>query len=218
MFVPDERLIITQLNGTHDLALNLFCVDRPQLLIPTRDSYLRQYQPLDSNDFTVALEVLRRMPSMYLMYNCSEAGGCSRMHKHMQGLRGPPYAFDTLTSASSAQSEKAPFQYYAHCFDQGFNDMSTSDLLDVYMKFLDQTFRVLGLAKGEVCPHNVVLWKDWLIVTPRRKGIWNGASANAAGMAGSIWVPEKKHVDDWLRLGSANVLRELGIPPKMFLS
>jgi hypothetical protein len=31
-------------------------------------------------------------------------------------------------------------------------------------------------------------------------------------MAGSIWIPERKFVDNWLRLGPANVLRELGVP------
>jgi ATP adenylyltransferase/5',5'''-P-1,P-4-tetraphosphate phosphorylase II len=213
MIIPNERIIITQLNGTHHLALNLFCVDRPQLLILTLDSYQRQDQPLDSNDFMATLEVLRQLPNMYVIYNCSEAGGCSRMHKHLQALRGPPHAFDALISPSEAKSKRAPFQYFAHCFNEGFKRASTSDLLDVYAKFLDQTRKVLGLVEGDVCPHNVVLWGDWIIMIPRRKGIWKGASANAAGMVGSIWVPEEKYVDNWLRLGSANVLRELGIPP-----
>lgn len=150
--------------------------------------------------------MLRQSPNMYVIYNCSEAGGCSRMHKHLQALRGPPHAFDALISPSEAKSKRTPFQYFAHCFNQGFKRASTLDLLDVYAKFLDQTRKVLGLVEGDVCPHNVVLWGDWIIVIPRRKGIWKGASANAAGMVGSIWVPEKKYIDNWLRLGSANVL------------
>ncbi|KAG9199563.1 hypothetical protein G6514_008422, partial [Epicoccum nigrum] len=62
MYCPDERLILGQLNGTHDLALNLFCVDRPQLLMLTLDSYKRQHQLLDRDDFEAALEVVRRYP------------------------------------------------------------------------------------------------------------------------------------------------------------
>jgi hypothetical protein len=41
LFRPDDRLTLCQLNATHDLALNLFCVDRPQLLMVTSDSYRR---------------------------------------------------------------------------------------------------------------------------------------------------------------------------------
>jgi ATP adenylyltransferase len=34
MFCLDERRIISKLNGdTHDLTLNLFCMDRPQLML-----------------------------------------------------------------------------------------------------------------------------------------------------------------------------------------
>jgi ATP adenylyltransferase/5',5'''-P-1,P-4-tetraphosphate phosphorylase II len=177
MFVPDERIVITQLNGTHDLALNAFCVDRPQLLALTRDCYKRQDEALDDSDFEAALELMKRLPTMYVIYNCSEAAGCSRMHKHMQGLRGPPHAFDALTM--SGEAKRAPFQYFAHKFDEGFN---ASSLSEVYAGFLDQTRKLLGVGKSEICPHNVVLWADWIIVIPRRRGFWEGASANAAGM------------------------------------
>jgi ATP adenylyltransferase/5',5'''-P-1,P-4-tetraphosphate phosphorylase II len=207
IFVPDERIIITQLNGTHDLALNAFCVDRPQLLALTRDCYKRQDQPLDYSDFEVALELMRRLPAMYVIYNCSEAAGCSRMHKHMQGLRGPPHAFDALTTYGEAK--RVPFQYFAHEFEQGF---SASSMEEVYARFVGQCRRLLGLSEGDVCPHNVVLWASWIIVIPRRRAFWEGTSANAAGMAGSVWVPGRELVDNWMRLGPANVLRELGIP------
>jgi ATP adenylyltransferase/5',5'''-P-1,P-4-tetraphosphate phosphorylase II len=209
MFVPDERLILTQLNGTHDLALNLFCVDKPQLLLLTIDCYKRQTEPLDSNDFAAALELLRRMPTMYVIYNGGEAAGCSRMHKHMQGLRGPPYAFDALTKPGVS---KAPFQYSARRLDPGFQTTSASILTDVYAELLGQTRTALGVGGADPCPHNVVLWADWIIVIPRRRAFWEGVSANAAGMLGSMWVPSKENADKWLELGPATVLRELGVP------
>jgi ATP adenylyltransferase/5',5'''-P-1,P-4-tetraphosphate phosphorylase II len=212
MFCPDERMIITKLNGgTHDLALNLFCVDRPQLLMLTTDSYKRQYEALDGEDFKAILEVIKLMPSMYVIYNCSETGGCSRMHKHMQGLRGPPFAFESLTCASEKES-KVPFQYFTYHFSQGFAGVSAGDLLEIYNRFLSQARTVLGLNEHETIPHNVVLWKDAIIVIPRRKGVWEGASANTGGMMGSVWVPNEAGMDKWTRLGCANVLRELGVP------
>ncbi|KAF2639126.1 hypothetical protein P280DRAFT_454183 [Massarina eburnea CBS 473.64] len=211
MYCPDERLILGQLNGTHDLALNLFCVDKPQLLLLTLDSYQRQEQPLAHDDFKAAMEVLRRFPSMYIMYNCSETGGCSRTHKHLQGLRGPPFAFDYMIRASEGKA-KVPFQFFTHHFSQGFFHSSDADVLKVYTKLLDQARELLGVDEASVCPHNVIMWENRIIVIPRRAGFIEGASANAGGMMGCVWVPERKNVDEWERLGYANVLRDLGVP------
>ncbi|KAJ4989325.1 tetraphosphate phosphorylase 2 (ATP adenylyltransferase) [Stagonosporopsis vannaccii] len=211
MYCPDERLILGRLNGTHDLALNLFCVDKPQLLMLTLDSYRRQHQPLDRDDLQAALEVVRRFPSMYVIYNCSEAGGCSRTHKHLQGLRGPPFAFEHVIQASEGKAT-VPFRFFLHHFSQGFAIVSAKEVLDVYLKLLEQTRNLLNVSSDDVCPHNIVMWKDWLIVIPRRAGFTEGASANAGGMMGCVWVPEHKNIEEWERIGYANVLRQLGVP------
>lgn len=211
MFCPDERLILGQLNGTHDLALNLFCVDKPQLLMLTLDSYKRQHEPLDRDDFEAALEVMGRYPNMYVIYNCSEAGGCSRTHKHLQGLRGPPFAFEHLIRASEGKAT-VPFRFFLHRFSQGFVTASAQKVLDVYSKLISQTRQLLNVGEAEVCPHNIVMWKDWLIVIPRRAGFTEAASANAGGMMGCVWVPQHTNIDEWERIGCANVLRQLGVP------
>lgn len=211
MHCTDERLKIARLNGTHDLALNLFCVDRPQLVVLTLDSYRRQHEPLDLDDFKAALEMLRSLGNMYVIYNCSEAAGCSRVHKHMQGLRGPPTAFASFVGGEEKKS-KIPFQYFSHHFAQGFGEASASDLLKVYEGLLGRVRDALGESGTEVRPHNVILWKDWMIVIPRRTAALEKASANAAGMLGSIWAPDRCGVDEWMRLGCRRVLKELGVP------
>jgi ATP adenylyltransferase/5',5'''-P-1,P-4-tetraphosphate phosphorylase II len=208
MFCPDERLILCKLNaGTHDLALNLFCVDRPQLLVLTTDSYRRQHEPLDADDFGAMLQVLEAWEGWYVIFNCGERGGCSRVHKHVQGLRGPPYAFKALV-----EGEKVPFKYFMQRIEEGFRGVDAERLVLVYGELLGRCREVLGLEEGEMCPHNVVLWDDWIVVIPRRKGVWEGASANTGGMMGSVWVPDQAEVDKWLQLGCANVLRTLGVP------
>lgn len=211
MYCPDERLIIGQLNGTHDLALNLFCVDKPQLLMLTLDSYKRQHQPLDRDDFEAALEVLRRFPSMYVIYNCSAAGGCSRTHKHLQGLRGPPFAFEHMIRASEGKA-KVPFRFFAHHFSDGYAAATAKNVFDVYSKLISQTRELLGVSGVDVCPHNIVMWKNWLIVIPRRAGFTGGASANAGGMMGSVWIPDERNLEEWERIGYAQVLQQLGVP------
>jgi ATP adenylyltransferase/5',5'''-P-1,P-4-tetraphosphate phosphorylase II len=212
MFCPDERLIITQVNGTHDLALNLFCVDRPQLLMTTLDSYRRQHEALDVDDFTVMLEVLRKLPNIYVIFNCGERGGCSRVHKHLQGLKGPPHAFDYIISSLNDASKTVPYQFFVHEFTQGFKHASALTVLDAYHVLLSQCRSSTGTDGEDTPPHNVVMWADRLVVTPRRAGTTEGASANAGGMLGSVWVTGQEHVDKWSKVGCANVLRGLGVP------
>jgi ATP adenylyltransferase/5',5'''-P-1,P-4-tetraphosphate phosphorylase II len=208
LFCPDERLNLCQLNNTHTLALNLFCVDRPQLLMLTLDSYKRQHEPLDADDFTAALGVLQRWKGWYVIFNCGERASCSRVHKHLQGLRGPPYAFEALRRAQEGDGQ-VPFQFFMHRFPQGY-DVST--IQKAYSEMLGQCRRALDLSESDFCPHNVLLWEDWIVLIPRNKGVWEGASANTGGMLGSVWVPDQAGVDKWLRNGCANVLREFGVP------
>jgi ATP adenylyltransferase/5',5'''-P-1,P-4-tetraphosphate phosphorylase II len=209
MFCPDERLTLCQVNSTHDLALNLFCVDRPQLLMVTSDSYRRQHEPLDQADFRAMLQVLTTWTGWYVIFNCGEKGGCSRVHKHVQGLRGPPHAFETLKQGQ----EKVPFKYFLHRFEQGFKSLEASQLEETYVEMLGRCREVLEVDDEAICPpHNVVLWDDCIVVIPRRKGVYEGAAANTGGMLGSIWVPEQAEMDKWVQLGCANVLRELGVP------
>ena len=212
MFCPDERLIVTPLNGTHELALNLFCVDRPQILMTTLDSYKRQHEALDVDDFEVMLQVLRKLPNFYVIFNCGERGGCSRVHKHLQGLKGPPYAFNYIISTLNDPSKKVPYQFFIHEFSHGFKNTPASTVLDAYRVLLAQCRSPTGTGGEDTPPHNVVMWADRLVVIPRRKGTTKGASANTGGMLGSVWVSGQEHVDEWKKVGYANALRELGVP------
>lgn len=212
MFIPDQRLILCQLNNTHDLALNLFCVDRPQLLMLTTDSHKRQHEPLNADDLTAALEVLRKWSGWYVIFNCGEKGGCSRVHKHLQGLRGPPFAFDVLVAEVKEPQGKVPFKFFLHQFESDSRGIELEIVLEKYQELLEQSREVLHLGQDEYVPHNVVLWERSIIVIPRRSGVHEGASANTGGMLGSIWVTDQAEVDKWLKAGCANVLRGLGVP------
>jgi ATP adenylyltransferase/5',5'''-P-1,P-4-tetraphosphate phosphorylase II len=175
----------------------------------TSDSYRRQHERLDAADFRAMLQVLNTWTGWYVIFNCGEKGGCSRVHKHVQGLRGPPHAFDLLQNGGN----DVPFKFFIQRFDESFKELEVGRLEEVYGEMLGRCREVLGIEDGDVCPpHNVVLWDDCVVVIPRRRGVWEGAAANTGGMLGSIWVPEESEMKKWVELGCANVLRELGVP------
>lgn len=234
MYLSDPRLVVARLNGgTHELALNLFAVDDAQLMVLTADTYRRQSEPLDADDVAAALAVLRDLgEEVYVIYNGGREAGCSRMHKHMQGLRGPPHAFHVMVAEEEEDGDgagKVPFVFFKHRFAEGFGGTPAEEVFRVYERLLARSRDALGLGgpggvdggekregqeEGEEggCPHNVVMWRDWLLVIPRRRAELGRASANAVGMCGSPWVPERDQVDEWLRLGPGEVLAALGVP------
>lgn len=211
MYCTDDRLKITRLNKTHDFVFNLFCFERPQFLLLTTDSYRRQHEPLDCTDFEAALEVLRSLDEMYIIYNCTVTGGSSREHKHIQVIPGPPRAFDMFTDPEKRL--KIPFQSESYHSQATFGCTTGSELLAAYHHLLGRTKEALGLEQHEkVCPHNVVLWKDWMIVIPRRAARHGRAGASAIGMLGTICVTERSLIDEWTKMGFREVFQTVGLP------
>ncbi|KAF2448346.1 hypothetical protein P171DRAFT_428443, partial [Karstenula rhodostoma CBS 690.94] len=217
LFCPDPRMKLAKLNGTHDLAFNMFCVDRPQFLLLTLDSYRRQSELLDASDFQAALDMLA-IPGigseLYVIFNGGQEAGCSRVHKHLQGLRGPPPAFGNFVDEGRRGS--VPFRFFAHHFAEGFAGVRGERVVGVYLGLIERAKEALGLpGSASVCPHGLFMWRDWLVVIPRRRSGIEGtkASAATAGMLGSVWLSDEGPVEDWVRLGLRDVLGQLGVPP-----
>jgi ATP adenylyltransferase/5',5'''-P-1,P-4-tetraphosphate phosphorylase II len=194
----------------------MFCVDRPQFLLLTLDSYRRQFELLDAADFQAALDMLT-IPvigeELYVIFNGGEEAGCSRMHKHLQGLRGPPPAFGNFVEGESRAN--VPFRFFTHHFAEGFAAVTGEHMVCVYLKLIGFAKEALGLPRSaSVCPHGLFMWRDWLVVIPRRRSGVDGtkASAATAGMLGSVWLSEEGPVADWVRLGLRDVLGQLGVP------
>jgi ATP adenylyltransferase/5',5'''-P-1,P-4-tetraphosphate phosphorylase II len=193
----------------------MFCVDRPQFLLLTLDSYRRQFELLDAADFQAALDMLA-IPSigeeLYVIFNGGEEAGCSRLHKHLQGLRGPPPAFRNFVEEDLKGS--VPFQFFAYHFVEGFATVTGEHIVGVYLGLIKFAKEALGLPRNaSVCPHGLFMWRDWLVVIPRRRSGVDGtkASAATAGMLGSVWLSEEGPVVDWVTLGFRNVLGQLGV-------
>lgn len=214
---PDQ--VIGMINNTHVLALNIYPVFRPQYLLLAANSYRRQDEPMDLEDIEASWSFLRtvRLPH-YVMYNCTKEAGCSRYHKHTQILRKPeksgPYATDFEFFPDVQGKEiQVPYVYFLHRFENPTSVTGTA-LFDIYLDLLSKCRTVLGIAvndKEALCPHNVLLVKEWIIVIPRRRGNFSGTGANSAGMLGMPTISNDALFKIWTDIGPANILSKLGV-------
>lgn len=128
-------------------------------------------------------------------------------------------SFAAFLDSEDGKEPSVPFHWFYHRFDS--YQISPANLTKIYNDLLKQATEV-GEGRSEhadkapvgaACPHNMILTKRWIIVLPRRRGaITKEAGANAIGMLGLIAVATKDEINDWLRLGLTEVLRELGVP------
>ncbi|CRG86955.1 phosphorylase, putative [Talaromyces islandicus] len=204
---PD--LILANINNTHLLVANLYCVYRPQLLLLTKNTYRRQHEPLDADDLGAAQAVLvSTKHPYYAMFNCSAMAGASREHKHMHILPLEDESSDpTEMPPLETRIEKLPFQSFRSPVEGDDPDQ----LVRVYNKLLVNTREALGLTPGVICPHNVILTQEWIMLIPRQSNNFHGITSNSAGMIGSIWLQNETQLEKWTEFGPRKVLSHLGI-------
>ena len=217
---PDQ--VIGTVNDTHVVALNIYPVFRPQYLLLNLDSYRSQNDPLDLQDFEASWDLLCSVRSPhYVMYNCTKEAGCSRYHKHMQMVPMPQ-----LTKPGSTEFHffpdikdrqvRVPYVYFLRHFDS----TSCGHILDAkaifndYSDLLRDCREACGIPTAALCPHNVLLVKEWIIVIPRRSGNFKDVSANSAGMMGMPTISCEEQFESWKDLGPAKILSELGFPSR----
>jgi ATP adenylyltransferase/5',5'''-P-1,P-4-tetraphosphate phosphorylase II len=218
IYRSDPEQVIGTINDTHVVALNIYPAYRPQYLMLALDSYRRQDEPLDLEILEASWQFLQQSQSSnVVIYNCGQEAGCSRYHKHMQILPRPD-AKDGFSFFPDAKDRNVavPYVHFIHYFDSEKTKTAVDGklLYALYAKFLHQSRLALGIDEDDVethCPHNVVLVKEWMVVIPRRKGNYNGMSANALGMMGMVIVLKEEHFDVWAETGPAKVLSELGV-------
>ncbi|KAH9909560.1 ATP adenylyltransferase-domain-containing protein [Xylariomycetidae sp. FL2044] len=219
--ISTEGYEITDVGHHHFLAANKFSYATPHLLLLTHDVHRRQYEPLDTSDFTSAWAVLQTMGTEYVaFYNCGREGGCSRMHKHMQLMPMPENSLAAFLDFEEGIEPHVPFQWFHRRLAC---ERTTPDLLtEIYTDLLRQASGTAAsraknagatVPAAAAFPHNVLFTDRWMLVIPRRRADINKeAGANALGMLGVVAVATESEVDSWIRLGPVECLRELGVP------
>ncbi|GIC92878.1 uncharacterized protein Aud_009353 [Aspergillus udagawae] len=210
---------IGEINTSHILVANKFCWARPHLMLVTSDGYQRQHESLNLDDIRSAWSLLSTLDTDYVaFYNCGQDGGCSRLHKHLQLIPTPPNLFASFLNSKDGEPPRVPFEWFYRRLNP--NDSTPERLLEIYNHLLEQsTKKGKGLSENfrtappnATCPHNFILTKRWMVVLPRQRAAINKeAGVNAIGMLGYIAVATRKEIDNWIRLGLTDSLRELGV-------
>ncbi|GKZ29573.1 hypothetical protein AbraIFM66950_005605 [Aspergillus brasiliensis] len=214
---------IGQISPSHFLIANKFSWARPHLMLLTNDGYRRQYEALDLDDFRSIWSLLSTFHTTdyVVFYNCGQDGGCSRLHKHLQLIPTPSNLFASFLDARDGEREppRVPFEWFYHRLNS--RDWDPERLLEIYNHLLEQATKTASRDPSEnpksvpstsASPHNFILTKRWMVVLPRRRAAVNAeAGVNAIGMLGYIVVATQKEIDNWVRLGLTDSLRQLGV-------
>lgn len=205
--------------------INKFPVFRPMLLLLTIDSFRRQYEALDAEDLAAAWSLISGLEKEhYVFFNCSVTAGSSRAHKHLQVIPAPGSSeaysdgFKFFPDYDDGPEKDVPSCVY---FIERFRDLtnggidSSHQLIDSYLRLLKQTAEALNFTEGPF-PHNLILTKRWMVMIPRREKVYEGLTANAPGMMGSVYIQSESDLEKWKQAGPANVLAGLGIPRTEF--
>lgn len=110
-----------------------------------------------------------------------------------------------------------PFKYYIKRLDDqnaSVTSKTPENLREIYDNLCKEAQRAWQATTSDASdhlPHNMVLTKNWIMVIPRRRAGTQGASANAAGMMGMVWVTKQQELDCWTTYGPVKVLAELGV-------
>lgn len=83
--------------------------------------------------------------------------------------------------------------------------LSSSQLIQIYETLLNVA------EVDQAAGHNVLITDDWMLVIPRSKGRKGILSANAAAMAGMVWVTGEEEVRQWVEQGPMKLLCEFGV-------
>ena len=202
------------------MIANKFCFGRPHLMVLASDGHRRQYEPLNEKDLEAVWNIIIAMDKDYVaFFNCGQDGGCSRMHKHLQVMPMMKDSFASFLDTDGGKEPNVPFRWFHRHFES--ESVTPTTLTNTYNHLLEEATKV-GQGRSEhadaappgaACPHNMILTKRWMVVIPRRRAAINKEGGiNALGMIGLIGVATKGEMDNLLRLGLTEVLRNMGVP------
>jgi ATP adenylyltransferase len=227
-FLPYEpAMFVADVSPSHLCLLNKFNVIDHHLLIVTRE-FESQDRLLTESDFEAMWRCMAEFNGL-AFYNGGRIAGASEPHKHLQmiplpvadkGLDVPiePLLASAELEGSLGQASALPFSHrYAETPRHAFRDpaRAAAETLGLYRAMLEElelNRRSEPPDAVQIAPYNLLCTRDWMLLVPRTRELFEGVSINAIGFAGGLLVRNPEQLAVLRDRGPMAALRETGAP------
>jgi sulfate adenylyltransferase (ADP) / ATP adenylyltransferase len=206
---PEPELFVGEVSPTHIALLNKYHVIESHLLLVTR-AYVDQDVLLDPADFDAMLRAFPAHAPAMAFYNGGSGSGASQAHKHLQLVSLPlaPWADIPIAPLLEATPLRLPFR---HAFAR-VGMQEAAKLHQCYRALLAEAgIEARPGADGErqSGPYSLLVTRDWMLVVPRSREAFEGASINSLAYAGALFVRYPHQLDAVRSTGPMAVLAQV---------
>lgn len=221
-FLPYEpALYVGELTGHYRCLLNKFNVMDHHILMVTKQ-FADQREPLNDEDFLVALICLQAQPGL-VFFNGGPDAGSSITHRHLQMIpltdTDSGHPFEQLFKQLSLPVDnikKSPLPFPHRVTRTHYPISNLPDEIRRcaerncrnYHKILNE-LKLDILADGLAPAHNLLMTRDHLWVVPRNQGSFNHLAINALGFAGTILVKDDHQLTQLDQIGCLELLKSV---------
>lgn len=228
-FLPYEKdLFVGRLTENHLCLLNKFNVVEHHLLIVTEE-FEDQEEYLNEGDFEAMLSGLSEFPSL-AFYNGGTVAGASQPHKHLQlvplplASEGPEVplqpAIDRVRYAGPAgTSSLLPFRHAVAAMNPLWlrnpreGAAEARGIYHLMLKAVGMEPESVPRGSRQSTPYNLLATGEWMLLVPRSREFFDGASVNALGFAGALLVRSESELARLKERGPLEVLKSVAFPP-----
>ncbi len=219
---PDPALLVGPLGSEHVAILNKFPVCLHHLVLARRE-FAEQRSPLELSDFMALATVLSSEGGLGF-YNGGPEAGASQRHKHVQWIPAQEGNASLRQLAQKLPQEAAdgtlathPALPIKHCFVRvhaGLGSDPEISATSMHQGFLLalQELALAPDAAGLLPPCNMLAGDGWLMVLPRAREHFAGASLNALSFAGTFYVRDTEQLAALKAAGPLKALAGVGLP------
>jgi ATP adenylyltransferase len=209
-FLPPEKdLIVADLTDTHLAVLNKFNVVEHHLLIVTR-SFEDQDTLLTLRDFEALRLCMAEFNSLGF-YNGGREAGASQKHKHLQmvplplAAEGPAVPIEPLLEKAGLRGELCtiPAFSFLHSFVRLVPGIARDPATAAKTSFAlyGRMLQSVGLNTPDTSrltvqsmPYCFLVTREWMLLVPRSKELFDDISLNSLAYAGSLFVRDEEQL------------------------
>ena len=224
---PENDLVVAPITDTHQAILNKFNVVERHLLIITRQ-FEDQETLLDLKDFEALWLCMAEYDGLGF-YNSGREAGASQQHKHLQMVPlpiapvGPAIPIEPLLAKAAASGGigLVPGFPFLHSFVRLDRNLAASperaakETFRLYSAMLESVGMTAPAEAGPIrqsMPYCLLVAREWMILVPRSRELFEDISFNSLAFAGSLYVRDMRQLERLEAFGPMNALKSVAFP------